>query len=101
MKELLQEKSDIAGIQILRMELMEFSFDDQIAGALLRVQQAKAKIEARKTIVKGSVLIIRDALKRLDEEEINLNQQKRQQLIKDLLIITCADRGTPIPVIRL
>jgi predicted nucleic acid-binding Zn-ribbon protein len=83
------------------MELMEFAFADNIAKALLRVQQAKAKVEARKTIVKGSVLIIRDALHRLKEEEVELKEELQQKLIKDLLVITCSERGAPKPVIRL
>ena len=101
MKDLLQMKSKIAGIEILRMELMEFSFHHNIAQGLLKVQQAKAKVEARKLIVKANVLIVRDALTKLEEEDVEINKNVKEKLVKDLMILTCSDRGTPIPVIRM
>ena len=101
MKELLQAKCQIAGAQILRMELMEFSYHAEIAQSLLQIQQAQAKIEARKLIVEGAVLIVRDALIKLDEEGVDLTYETKQNLTKDLMLITCSETGQPQPVINL
>jgi hypothetical protein len=101
MKELLQAKCKIAGITIHRMELMEFSYQAEMTKALLQVQQAKAKIDARKLIVKGGAMIVKDALVRLDEEGLKLNQKNKYELTKDLMLITCGEQGAPQTVITL
>lgn len=101
MKDLLQAKSKVAGVQVLRMELMEIAFHEQVARGLLQVQQAQAKVQARKKIVEGSVLIVRDALIRLDEENVQLTHEAKQKLTKNLVLITCSENGPPRPVISL
>ena len=101
MRDLLQAKCKIAGAEILRMELMEFSYHAEVAQGLLQIQQAKAKIDARKMIVEGGVLIVRDALIKLEEEGVELTAETKQNLTKDLLLITCSETGQPHPVITL
>ena len=101
MKELLQVKCNLAGVKILRMELMEFSYHSEMTKALLQVQQAKAKIDARKLIVEGGVMIVKDALDRLDEEGIDMSQKAKYALTKDLMLITCGESGPPKPVLTL
>ena len=101
MKELLQAKVDIAGAQILRMELMEFSYQQEMAQALLQVQQAQAKIDARKLIVEGGVLIVKDALKKLDEQGVDLDEDVKDNLTKEMMLITCAERGNQSAVINI
>ena len=101
MRELLQAKCDIAGAEILRMELMEFAFHQEMSQALLQVQQAQAKIDARKLIVEGGVTIVRDALLKLDEEGVGIDEDTKDALTKDLMLITCAEGGQPQSVINL
>ena len=67
MRTLVQERCSVAGVQILKMDLMEVSYHVEVAQSLLQTQQAQAKIDARKLIVEGSVMIVHDALKKLDE----------------------------------
>lgn len=100
MKELLQAKCTLAGAEILRMELMEFSYHTEVAQGLLQIQQAQAKIDARKLIVEGGVLIVKDALLKLEEEGVHLTEDTKQKLTKDLLIVTCSEGGQPQPVLR-
>lgn len=101
MRDLLQAKCSIAGVEILRMELMEFSYHAEVAQGLLQIQQAQAKVDARKMIVEGGVLIVKDALIKLEEEGVELTMDTKQSLTKDLLLITCAETGQPYPVINL
>jgi predicted nucleic acid-binding protein len=83
------------------MELMEFSYHAEMTKALLQVQQAKAKIDARKLIVEGGVMIVKDALQRLDEEGIEISRKTKLSLTKDLMLVTCGESGPPQPVLTL
>ena len=68
LKNLLQIKTNVAGVKITRMELMEFSFDKSVAQDLLKVQLAQAKIEARKMIADASSLLVKDAIIKMEQE---------------------------------
>jgi Zn-dependent oligopeptidase len=101
MKELLQAKCTLAGAEILRMELMEFAYHPEMAQALLQVQQAQAKIDARKLIVEGGVLIVKDALQTFEEEGVDLDNENKERLTKELMLITCAEGKSPSAVINI
>ena len=66
MRKVLQPRVDIAGIKIQRMDLMEIAFSPEVAGSLLQIQQAQAKVDARKLIVDGAINIVSDALEDLE-----------------------------------
>ncbi len=100
MKELLQEKMKIAGVDIIRMELMEFSFHPEVAQGLLQIQQAQAKLEARKIVVEGGVGIVKDALDLLDHNQIKVSPEARDKIVTNLLVVVCSEFGPPQPVIR-
>lgn len=100
MKELLQEKMRIAGIDIIRMELMEFSFHPEVAQGLLQIQQAQAKLEARKIVVEGGVGIVKDALDLLDKNNIIVAPESRDKIVTNLLVVVCSEFGPPQPVLK-
>lgn len=101
MKDLVQERCDIVGITIIRMELMEIAYHVEVAQSLLQVQQAQAKIDARQLIVQGSVSIVHGALQNLQEKGIDLEKHEQNDLVKKLMIITCSDHGTATPVFNI
>ena len=49
------------------MDLMELSYSPEVASSLLQIQQAAAKVDARKLIVEGAVNIVSDAMQGLDD----------------------------------
>ena len=100
LKEILQVRCRDAGVEITRMELMEFSYHVEVAQSLLQVQQAQAKIDARKLIVEGSVNIVNDALMNLQNKGIELNTADRADMAKKLMVITCSDHGNATPVLN-
>lgn len=51
MRVLVQERVKVAGINIIKMELMEVAYHVEVAESLLKVQQAQAQIDARSLIV--------------------------------------------------
>jgi regulator of protease activity HflC (stomatin/prohibitin superfamily) len=73
MKDLLQKRCEIAGVEILRMDFIDISYHAEVAANLLQVQQAQARIDARKLIVAGSVEITCGALSALSTAGINLS----------------------------
>ena len=101
MKELLGVKCRISGAEIMRMEIMEFSYHKEIASSMLQVQQAEAKIEARKLIVEGAVKIVKEAAEKVEELQIELRKDIREELIKNMLVVTCSDHGRPKRVLQL
>lgn len=101
MKDLLNIKMETAGIFITRMELMEISYHVEIAQGMLQIQQAQAKVEARKEIVEGGVSIVKGAMDLLGEKGVELSQMNKEELIKNLMIVVCSDVGRAQPVVSL
>jgi len=91
MAQLLEKRVSQAGIKIHRMDFTELSYAPGVASGLLQVQQAQARVDARKVIVQGAVEITHDAIKLLNEASIELDQQDIGELTSNLMQITCAD----------
>ena len=97
---LLQDRCEICGVQILKMEIMEVAYHTEVAQSLLLVQQAQAKVDARQLIVKGSVEIVNGALESLREKGINMPRKQEHELVRNLMLITCADSGSAASVVN-
>jgi regulator of protease activity HflC (stomatin/prohibitin superfamily) len=67
MADLLHKRCQVAGVKILRMDFIDIAYHSEIAAQLLQVQQAQARVDARKMIVEGSVKITSGAIKMLKE----------------------------------
>jgi regulator of protease activity HflC (stomatin/prohibitin superfamily) len=72
LRELTQQRVSICGVTITSMEIMEANYSPEVAQALLQVQQAQAKIDARQLIVEGSVGLVDSALKEMAKKGIDL-----------------------------
>ena len=81
------------------MEIMEVAYHPEVAQSLLLVQQAQAKVDARKLIVEGSVEIVNGALENLNNKGIELTELNKHDLASRLMVITCSDHGSAQPVI--
>lgn len=88
---LLSERCQVCGIEILKMEIMEVAYHPEVAQSLLLVQQAQAKVDARRLIVKGCVEIVDGAIKNLDDKGYEMAQEDKHDLVKKLMVITCSD----------
>jgi hypothetical protein len=56
------------------------------------VQQAQARVDARKLIVQGSVSITHEAIEKLNAVDgIQLDKEDTAQLVKSLMCLTCSD----------
>ncbi|MFV0381670.1 MAG: SPFH domain-containing protein [Breznakia sp.] len=89
----LQEKVAEGGIEILEVRITHLSYAEEIAGAMLRKQQASATIAAREKIVEGAVGMVRMALDRLEEDDIILlDDERKAAMVSNLLVVLCGDK---------
>jgi regulator of protease activity HflC (stomatin/prohibitin superfamily) len=80
MRDLMQQRVKSTGVKVVRMELMEVSYAAEVATAMLQVQQAQAKIDARELTVAGSVAITALGLMRLAEQGHKLPREDADDL---------------------
>ncbi len=88
----LQERTDLAGIEILEARISHLAYAPEIAAAMLQRQQASAIIAARQKIVEGAVSMVQMALNKLAEEEIvELDDERKAQMVSNLLVVLCGN----------
>jgi regulator of protease activity HflC (stomatin/prohibitin superfamily) len=96
----LQERVAKAGVQIDEARLTHLAYAPEIAGVMLRRQQAEAIIAARQMIVHGAVSMVQMALKDLTENKIvDLDEERKATMVSNLLVVLCGDRDAQ-PVIN-
>lgn len=100
LREDLQARISVAGIAIDECHLMHLAYAPEIAGAMLRRQQAEAVIAARQKIVTGAVSMVETALAQLSERSVvELDEERKAAMVSNLLVVLCADRDAQ-PVIN-
>jgi len=93
LREDLQTRVAVAGIAIDETHLMHLAYAPEIAGAMLRRQQAEAVLAARRTIVTGAVSMVETALQQLGERGVvNLDEERKATMVSNLLVVLCGDR---------
>ena len=93
LREELQQRTTMAGIEILEARISHLAYAPEIAAAMLQRQQASAIIAARQKIVEGAVSMVQMALNKLSEEEIvELDDERKAQMVSNLLVVLCGNR---------
>ena len=88
----LQERVRVAGIAIDDARISHLAYAPEIAGAMLRRQQAQAILEARKLIVEGAVGMVEHALSQLGERRVvELDEERKATMVSNLLVVLCSD----------
>lgn len=96
----LQERLNVAGVEIIETRLTHLAYATEIASAMLQKQQSAAILSARKIIVEGAVSITEDAIDRLAREtDLDLTDAQRLQIINNIMVAIVSERGTQ-PVIN-
>ena len=92
LQEQLQERAAKAGVVVEEARVTHLAYAPEIAGAMLRRQQAEAIIDARKKIVHGAVSMVQMALKELAEKEIlQLDEDRKAAMVSNLLVVLCGE----------
>jgi regulator of protease activity HflC (stomatin/prohibitin superfamily) len=88
------ERLEIAGIHVIEARINHIAYSSEIAGAMLRRQQATAVVAAREKIVEGAVGMVHMALAQLKEQEIiELDEEKKASMVSNLMVVLCSDES--------
>jgi regulator of protease activity HflC (stomatin/prohibitin superfamily) len=90
----------VAGITIDECGFTHLAYATEIAGAMLRRQQAQAIVAARRTLVDGAVGMVEMALASLSEKKVvELDDERRAAMVSNLMVVLCGERDTQ-PVVN-
>ena len=93
MKQDLQQRVAIAGLEILEVRITHLSYAPEIAAAMLQRQQAEAIVAARKKIVEGAVGMVEMALEQLQDQRIvDLDEERKAAMVSNLLVVLCGNK---------
>lgn len=96
----LQERLDLAGVQVLEARLTHLAYSTEIASAMLQRQQANAIIAARQMIVEGAVGMTQMAIERIERDgTVKLDDERKMDIINNLMVAIVSDRGAQ-PIIN-
>ena len=94
------ERLSVAGITVDECGLTHLAYAPEIAGAMLRRQQAEAVIAARKKLVEGAVTMVEMALSQLSEKDVvHLDDERKAAMVSNLMVVLCGERETQ-PVVN-
>ena len=96
----LQARLAVAGITVDECGFTHLAYAQEIAGAMLRRQQAQAVVAARKTLVEGAVGMVEMALDMLSEKiVVERDAERRAAMVSNLMVVLCGERDTQ-PVVN-
>ena len=96
----LTERLKVAGISVDECGFTHLAYAPEIAGAMLRRQQAQAIVAARQTLVEGAVGMVDMALALLAEKGVvELDDERKAAMVSNLMVVLCGERDTQ-PVVN-
>ncbi len=91
----IQERLAKAGVKVLEARISHLAYAPEIAGVMLRRQQASAVIAARQKIVEGAVGMVESALALLSSKQIiHLDEERKATMVSNLLVVLCSEQST-------
>ncbi|MFE3454577.1 SPFH domain-containing protein [Nonomuraea sp. NPDC059194] len=96
----LRDRTELAGVEVLEARITHLAYAPEIAQAMLVRQQAAQVVAARTRIVEGAVGMVQLALDKLAAEGVvDLDEERKAQMVSNLLVVLCGDRATQ-PVVN-
>lgn len=90
----LQERLSKAGVVVEEARLSHLAYAPEIAGAMLRRQQAEAVVAARTRIVEGAVGMVETALQHLEQHKtVELDDERKAAMVSNLLVVLCGEQA--------
>ncbi len=87
------ERLSIAGIEVVEARINYLAYAKEIAGAMLKRQQASAIVAARTKIVEGAVGMVEMALNELSKKQIiELDEEKKAAMVSNLMVVLTSDK---------
>ncbi|TMQ67461.1 MAG: SPFH domain-containing protein [Candidatus Eisenbacteria bacterium] len=95
-----QARLDKAGVQVIESRISHLAYAPEIAGAMLRRQQASAIVAARQKLVEGAVGMVEMALDQLSRKNVvALDDERKAAMVSNMLVVLCSDQHTQ-PVVN-
>jgi regulator of protease activity HflC (stomatin/prohibitin superfamily) len=95
-----QARLEKAGVLVIETRISHLAYAPEIAGAMLRRQQASAIVAARQKLVEGAVGMVEMALDSLSQKHVvQLDEERKAAMVSNLLVVLCSDQHTQ-PVIN-
>jgi regulator of protease activity HflC (stomatin/prohibitin superfamily) len=92
LKSELESRLAKAGVLVVEARLTHLAYAPEIAGVMLRRQQAEAIIAARKKIVHGAVSMVEMALSELSTKDVvKLDEEHKATMVGNLLVVLCGE----------
>lgn len=96
----IQNRLEKAGIEVIEARISHLAYAPEIAGVMLRRQQATAIIAARQKIVEGAVGMVEMALEEISRKHVvELDEERKAAMVSNLLVVLCSERGVE-PVVN-
>jgi regulator of protease activity HflC (stomatin/prohibitin superfamily) len=96
----IQDRLTRAGIEVIEARISHLAYAPEIAGAMLRRQQATAVVAARQKIVEGAVGMVEMALDEINRKHVvDLDEERKAAMVSNLLVVLCSEKGVE-PVVN-
>lgn len=90
----LQERLEVAGVEVIEARLAYLAYAAEIAQAMLRRQQAQAIVAARQTIVDGALGMVHMALDNLVQSGlVDLDEERKAAMVNNLMVVLASDQA--------
>jgi regulator of protease activity HflC (stomatin/prohibitin superfamily) len=96
----IQDRLAKAGVEVIESRISHLAYAPEIAGAMLRRQQATAIVAARQKFVEGAVGMVELAIDQLSAKRVvQLDEERKAAMVSNLLVVLCSDQHTQ-PVVN-
>jgi regulator of protease activity HflC (stomatin/prohibitin superfamily) len=96
----IQARLEKAGVEVIESRISHLAYASEIAGAMLRRQQASAIVAARQKFVEGAVGMVEMALDQLKARGVvELDDERKAAMVSNMLVVLCSDQHTQ-PVVN-
>jgi regulator of protease activity HflC (stomatin/prohibitin superfamily) len=96
----IQDRLTKAGVEVMESRISHLAYAPEIAGAMLRRQQASAIVAARQQFVEGAVGMVEMALDHLAKRNVvTLDDERKAAMVSNMLVVLCSDQHTQ-PVVN-
>ncbi len=100
LEEEITERLTIAGVEVVEARINYIAYAQEIAGAMLKRQQATAIVAARTRIVEGAVGMVEMALVELSKKKIiELDEDRKAAMVSNLMVVLTGDKDVS-PVVN-
>jgi len=90
----IQERIYPAGGEIVEARINHLAYSQEVANAMLQLQQASSVVAARRTVAEGAVIMVENTLTKIKQaSHVKLSSDQEADIAGKLLVVLCTDSG--------